>query len=95
MSGVKLTMFGIFTGTKSVALIAVPIEETTVILPVTAVAGTRAIICVEDGTVKRQKLVSINTSVTPMKLVPVIVTVFPTSTHPGENPLMEMGAITV
>jgi hypothetical protein len=64
LAGKKPDISGMFTGTKSVALVADPTEEITFILPVVAVAGTVAMISVGDVTWKRQKLVSIKTSVT-------------------------------
>jgi hypothetical protein len=95
LAGEKFVTSGTFTGTKSVALSAVPIEEITLILPVVAVDGTVRTSSVVEFTVNKQNEVSINTSVTPMKLVPVTVTCVKISEHAGVKLVMEIGGMTV
>lgn len=70
------------------ALVAVPEGVVTVIGPVVAVAGTVAVICVEETTVNVVALVPLNaTAAAPFKLVPLIVTEAPTAPLLGEKPV--------
>lgn len=67
-------------------LVAVPSGLTTWMAPVSAAAGTTAVICVSETTVKLLALSPANlTAVVPVKPVPVIVTVVPGGPEVGEN----------
>jgi len=79
---------------KFVALVAVPPGVVTLILPVVAPAGTVAVICVAEFTVKDVALVVLNFTelvvkfvplTVPLKFVPVIVTDVPTGPNAGAN----------
>jgi hypothetical protein len=88
--GVKLLMHGpapVVT-LKLVVLVAVPSESVTAIAPVVAPAGTVAVICVSELTVKVVAAVPLNvTDVTALgaswNAVPVMMTCVPTGPHVG------------
>ena len=63
---------------KSPALVAVPSGVVTEILPVVAPAGTVALICVPETTVKVAAVALKRTLLAPVKFVPVTVTLEPT-----------------
>jgi hypothetical protein len=82
--GEKLEIVG--STPKLLELVAVPFGVVTLIGPVTAAAGTVALIEPAE-TRLNTALVPLNlTAVAPVKLVPEIVTVFPTVLLPGLNP---------
>jgi hypothetical protein len=66
-------------------LVPVPIGVVTVILPVTAPAGTTAVILVDELTTKVAETPPNLTEVVPVKFVPLIVTEVPTGPDIGEN----------
>ena len=69
--GKKLVMTGAIVTTKFVALVAVPPEVVTVIFPVLAVAGTWALIRVEEATPAVGSATLLNRTVAPVaKLTP-------------------------
>jgi hypothetical protein len=69
--------------TKSFALVAVPPGVVTVMGPVVAPAGTVAVICVFEFTVKLAEVPLNVTAVAPVKPVPVIATEVPTGDAAG------------
>lgn len=69
-------------------LVAVPSGLTTWIAPVSAAAGTTAVICVLDTTVKLALTPANRTAVVPVKPVPLIVTVVPGGPDVGLNELI-------
>jgi hypothetical protein len=76
--------------TKSVALVAVPPAVVTLTLPVVAVDGTVAVICVAELTVNvvaftLLKLTELVVKPVPLKFVPVIVTTVPVGPNVGVN----------
>src|SRR5213594_768399 len=80
---------------KLEALAAVPPGVVTLIVPVVAPVGTVAVICVAELTVN-VAVVPLNfTAVAPVKAVPVIVTLAPTTPVVGEKLVMAGGGITV
>jgi hypothetical protein len=84
--GDRLVILGVTR--KSVALVSVPLEVVTLILPL-VVAGTFAVILVSESTLKKVVLMPLNfTEVTPVKPVPVIVTSIPTEPLEGVKPVM-------
>ena len=66
-------------------LVPVPLGVVTVILPVTAPAGTTAVILVDEFTTKVAETPPNLTEVVPVKFVPLIVTEVPTGPDIGEN----------
>ena len=69
-------------------LVAVPVVVVTAIGPVVAPAGTAAVICVADTTVKAGWFVPLKvTAVAPMKFVPSMVTDMPTGPLVGLKPV--------
>ena len=75
--GEKLVIVG--RGLKEAEEVAVPPAVVTVIVPIVALFGTVAAICVEELTVKVVALVPLKaTDVAPVRLVPVITTLVPT-----------------
>ena len=77
------------------ALVAVPDGVVTEMVPVVALAGTVAVICVEEFTVY-VAVVPLNfTDVAPVKLVPVMVTLAPTRPLVGVKLVMVGGRVTV
>jgi hypothetical protein len=79
--GDRLFIFGVTR--KSVALVSVPPEVVTLILPLVAVVGTVALIVLVETTVKVLLMPLNFTEVTPVKPVPVIVTIVPTGPLEG------------
>ena len=80
LPGVKLVIVGAAAETvKFVLLLAVPPGAVTPIGPVVALAGTVAVICVPEFTVKTALVPLKVTAVAPVKLVPVRVTLVPTA----------------
>jgi hypothetical protein len=73
---------------KSDELVAVPAEVVTVIFPVVAPAGTVAVTLVEELKVKVAEAPLNVTDVAPVKLAPVIATVFPTGPLAGVKPVI-------
>ena len=81
--------------TKLDALVPVPAGFVTWIAPVVAVAGTVAVICVSEFTVKLAAVPAKLTPVVPVKAVPVMVTtVVPAGPFVGVNEVMEGTTIT-
>jgi len=70
---------------KWLALVKVPPGDVTAIGPVVAPAGTVAVTCVSESTVKLALRPSNDTAVAPVKSLPVIVTVVSTGPDTGEN----------
>jgi hypothetical protein len=100
LAGVKLAIVGAGVGgastVKFVALVAVPIPVRTVIRPVTAAAGTVAIICVAVLDLIVASTPPKRTSVAPPRFVPVIVTDEPAIPLVGEKLVMVgVGVVTV
>ena len=78
---------------KLPALVPVPTELVTLIVPVVAPAGTTAVSWVPESTVNVVALVPLKaTDVAPVKLVPFTVTVLPTFPPFGENEVI-VGAV--
>ena len=77
-------------------LVAVPDGVVTVIAPVAAPAGTVAVICVDELTVKVAVVPPKRTAVAPVKFVPVITTDVPGAPLVGEKPVIVggVGAVT-
>ena len=98
--GVKELIVGGKRTVKLVQLVPVPSEFVTAMGPVVAPAGTVAVICVEEFTVKLA-LTPLNVrALAPEKLVPVIVTVVPTGpldgvklVIPGTNVTVKLDAL--
>src|SRR5207247_1385399 len=88
--GVKSVIVGALAETvKVLALVAVPPDVVTLSGPVVAPAGTVAWITVVDGTVKVVALVPLKlTAVTPVKFVPLMVTLAPTGPLAGVKPVI-------
>src|SRR6185436_17543026 len=81
---------------KSPALVAVPPNVATLILPVVAPAGTVVLICVRDRTLKVAAVPLKRTLVVPVKSDPVMVTAAPTRPLVGENEeIVGAGGMTV
>ena len=81
---------------KLVELLAVPAGVVTEIGPFFAPLGTVADICVAVSTLKEAAAVVLNfTSVAPVKLEPLIVTLAPTGAPAGEKPEMDGKALKV
>src|SRR6185503_19573576 len=76
-------------------LCPVPPAVVTLIRPVVAPAGTVALICAEDTTVKLAEVPLNLTDVAPLKPLPLIVTVVPTGPLAGENDEITGGLVTV
>jgi hypothetical protein len=81
--------------TKSAVLVAEPDGFVTLILPVVAVAGTVAVICVAEFTVNVAATLLNVTEVVPVKFVPFIVTDVPTGPDVGANDVIVGQAATV
>src|SRR5439155_20537133 len=81
---------------KLLALVAVPPPVVTLIGPDVAPAGTVALICVSELTVKLAEVPLNVTALAPVKAPPLIVTEVPTGPLAGENELIEgaAGAVT-
>ena len=81
---------GVETTTVNTAeLVAVPFGVVTLIAPVVAPAGTVAVICVSETTVKEVAAVPLKlTEVAPVKLEPVMLMLEPIAPEIGENPVM-------
>jgi hypothetical protein len=88
VAGANEVIVGWTVTTKSEALVPVPIEVTTEILPVAAPAGTTVVICVGELTVNAAFTVPNRTTVVPLKPVPVSTTVVPTGPFVGEKELI-------
>ncbi len=73
---------------KPVGLRAVPPGVVAVILPLRAAAGTVAVICVSEFTVKSAAMPLNVTAVAPVRCSPVTVTVSPTRADAGEKPII-------
>ena len=82
----KLSLFMPLAGVNTAALAAVPPGAATVIGPTVAPAGTVAVICVAEFTVKPALAPLNETLVTPLKLAPVITTLAPTAALAGAMP---------
>ena len=80
---------------KPVGLRAVPSGVVTAILPLRAAAGTVAVICASEVTVKLAAMPLNFTAVAPVRLVPVTVTVPPTRADAGEKPTIVGVGMTV
>src|SRR5262245_60555063 len=93
VAGVKPVILG--ATVKLVALVAVPPGVVTVIGPLVAPAGTIAVICPAESTVKLAGLPLNFTAVAPVKLVPLITTGMPTPLLSGEAPVIVAGWYTV
>ena len=76
---------------KSPALVAVPAGVVTVILPVVAPAGTAALTCVAEATLKVAAVPLKRTLVVPVKFDPVIETAVPTGPLVGVKDAMVGG----
>ena len=87
--GVKPVMVGAGRVTVKLAvLVAVPTAVVTAIGPVVAPAGTAAVICVADTTVKVGWFVPLKvTAVAPVRFVPLMVTLVPTGPLVGLKPV--------
>src|SRR2546427_5312614 len=93
--GVKDVITGTTVTTKLDELVPVPAGFVTWIAPVVAVAGTVAVICVSEFTVKLAAVPAKLTPVVPVKPVPVMVTtVVPAGPFVGVNEVMEGTTIT-
>jgi hypothetical protein len=79
---------------KSVALAAEPAVFVTVIRPVVAPAGTVAVILVEELTVKVAETLLKRTAVTPVKFVPLMVTLVWGGPEVGVNDVMDGAEVT-
>ena len=81
---------------KLLPLVAVPPPVVTVMGPDVAPAGTVALICVSELTVKLAEVPLNVTALAPVKAVPLIATDIPTGPLAGENELIEgaAGAVT-
>ena len=78
------------------ALVAVPLDVVTEIVPVVAPFGTVAVICVPESTVNVADLLFENfTAVAPVKFVPVIVTDVPPGPELGVNEVIVGTPVTV
>jgi hypothetical protein len=77
------------------ALWPVPTAVVTLIFPVVAPAGTVALICVDDTTVKLAWVPLNATEVAPLNPLPLIVTDVPTGPLVGENDEITGGLVTV
>jgi hypothetical protein len=94
--GVKLVIVGDWDTMKALELDPVPPGVVTEIGPLVAPAGTIAVICVEESTLKLAAPVPLNaTNVAPVKLVPVITTLVPAGPLAGEKPEIVGDGITV
>jgi hypothetical protein len=94
--GVKPVIVGDEDTIKALELVAVPPGVVTEIGPVVAPAGTIAVICVEESTLKLAAAVPLNpTALAPVKLVPVITTLVPAGPPAGEKPEIVGGRTTV
>ena len=82
----KLSLFVPLDGVNTVVLVAVPPGAATLIGPTVAPAGTAAVICVTEFTVKPALAPLNETLVTPLKLAPVMTTLAPTAALAGEMP---------
>jgi hypothetical protein len=87
VAGANSVMLGGGMTAKLVTLVATPPGVVTAIVPLEAPAGTMAVICVAEFTVKPAAAPLKATAPTPMKPVPVSVTLAPTGPEPGANPL--------
>ena len=94
--GEKLVIEGGGITVKLLALVAVPPTVVTLIVPLVALDGTVAVICVAEFTVNVVALVPLKlTAVAPVKLAPVIVTLVPTGPLAGEKLVIEGAGTTV
>jgi hypothetical protein len=93
--GVKLVMVGGLSTVKFVALVAVPPDVETLSGPVVAAAGTVAVMAVAEVTEKVAAAPLTRTAVAPVKFVPVIVTVLPTTPLVGVKLVIVGGLIIV
>jgi hypothetical protein len=84
------------TTVKFIELVPVPPGVVTLILPVTALTGTVAVICVAELITKLARTPPNRTAVAPVKAVPVIVTDVPVRPLVGENEeIVGAGTVTV
>src|SRR5207247_2499415 len=95
LAGVKLVTVGGLMTVKLLALLAVPSGVVTPIGPLVAPAGTVAVIVVAEPTVKLAFVPLNCTPVTPVKFVPLIVTLVPTGPLAGVKLVIVGGLITV
>jgi len=93
--GVKLPIVGANVTTKLIELASSPAGVVRLMRPVVAPAGTVAVICVGELTLKTAMRPLKRTSVAPVKLAPMIVTVPPTALPVGTKLVMAGAAETV
>src|SRR5438094_7909420 len=86
--GVKLVMVGGFTTVNAPVLVAVPPGVVTLSVPVVAPAGTAAWMVVGAASVKLALTPLNATAVAPVKFVPLMVTLVPTSPLVGVKLVM-------
>src|SRR2546427_8916971 len=95
LAGVKLVIVGELITVKLPALLAVPPGVVTLIVPVVAPVGTVAWIELAELTVKVALAPLKATTVVPVKLVPLMVTLVPTGPLAGVKLVIVGGLITV
>src|SRR6185369_17167539 len=93
--GVNPVIVGGYLTVNDPALCPVPAAVVTLMRPVVAPAGTVALICAEDTTVKLAEVPLNLTDVAPLKPLPLMVTVVPTGPLAGENEDTTGGLVTV
>ena len=92
--GVNPVIVGGYLTVNDPALWPVPAAVVTLIRPVVAPAGTVALICADDTTVKLAEVPLNLTDVAPLKPLPLMVTVVPTGPLAGEKDEITGGLVT-